>query len=324
VAPAAIWLVVFFLAPLVQVVRLSFSADEFGLTAKGWSLGSYTAALGAFLPNLANSLTIGLLATTVAFLVGVPLAYGISFYGGRRRALLLFLAVAPFLTSYLVRVISWQTLLGASGPVLGPLKSLGLVGDRFVVMGTSFSVVAGLSYQLIPFVILPSYAAFQRVDRDLCAAAADLYSGRWGARGAVLGSVLGLAVGMLAVYTLSGRRLDLSPTAALALLAFAMVGALVAASVTESFLHVVLPLSVPGLTAAGVLTFIPALGDYVNAALLGNVRTQMLGNVIQTKFLTELDYAGAAALSSLLLAITLAILGLYLHRLRGTAVLDLV
>ncbi|MFF2650284.1 ABC transporter permease [Streptomyces sp. NPDC058045] len=324
ILPAVLWLLAFLAVPLAYVLRMSFSTDTLSVTATGWALDAYRDAVGSHLVNLENSLLIGALATVIAFLVGVPVAYGISFFGGRWRSALVFLAAAPFLTSYLIRVISWQTLLGANGPLLALLRGLGLVPERFAVLGTPFAVVAGLAYQLIPFVLLPMYAAFNRVDRGLCDAADDLYSTRCGATGAWIGGGAGLVLGAVAAFTLAGRSFQPALPAVVLILGTGVVAAVVGASMTERFVHVVLPLSRSGLVASVVLTFIPAMGDYVNAAMLGNVHTQMMGNIIQTKYLVEMDYAGAAAVSSLLLAITLAVLGLYLRSARGTEVLDVV
>ncbi len=321
-SPAVTWLAVFLLVPLIYVARMSLSADTSALTATGWSLDNYAATLPSYWINLLNSLLIGLAATVIAFAIATPVAYGISFYGGPRRTLLLFAFVAPFLTSYLIRVVSWQTLLGANGPVFGTVTQL--TGIEVRILGTPFAVVAGLSYQLVPFVLLPLYAAFNRIDRTLCAAADDLYSGRCGRRGAAWGALVGLAIGSLLVFILSGRQPAPMPATLGGLAACMAATAAIGYRMTERFAFVVLPLSRNGFVAAAVLTFIPALGDYVNASLLGNVRTQMLGNVIQAKFLVELDYAGAAAAATVLLVSALLLLFVLLRVIRGPEILDVV
>jgi len=321
-SPALAWLAVFLVVPLVYVVRTSLSADPSALTAIGWSFENYTAMLPVYWGNLVNSLLIGLGATIVAFAIATPVAYGISFHGGSQRTVLLFAFVAPFLTSYLIRVVSWQTLLGANGPLFGTVQHL--TGVEIRILGTPFAVIAGLSYQLVPFVLLPLYAAFNRVDRTLCAAADDLYSARCGARGALWGALAGLGGGVLFAFILSGRQPVLDIATATGVAGCTVVAALLGWRMTERFALVVLPLSRNGFLAAAVLTFIPALGDYVNASLLGNVRTQMLGNVIQAKFLVELDYAGAAAAATVLLVTALVLLFVLLRIMRGREILDVV
>jgi spermidine/putrescine transport system permease protein len=321
-SPALAWLAVFLVVPLVYVARTSLSADPSALTAIGWSFDNYTTMLPTYWGNLVNSLLIGLGATIIAFAIATPVAYGISFYGGSQRTVLLFAFVAPFLTSYLIRVVSWQTLLGANGPVFGTF--LHLTGIEIRVLGTPFAVIAGLSYQLVPFVLLPIYAAFNRVDRTLCAAADDLYSTRCGAPGACWGALAGLVGGVLFAFILSGRQPVLDGAIVAGVAGCTVAAALLGWRMTERFVLVVLPLSRNGFVAAAVLTFIPALGDYVNASLLGNVRTQMLGNVIQAKFLVELDYAGAAAAATVLLVTALILLFVLLRIMRGREILDVV
>ncbi|MDC7258900.1 MULTISPECIES: ABC transporter permease [unclassified Shinella] len=320
--PTLAWLVALLVLPLVYILRMSFSADPFALTATGWSLANYADSIPFYWNNLLNSVLIGLSATILAFAIAMPVAYGISFYGGRWKAVLLFAFFAPFLTSYLIRIVAWQTLLGANGPLFAPLHAA--TGLEVRVLGTPFAVVAGLTYQLVPFVLLPLYTAFNRIDRTLCAAADDLYSGRCGAGGATLGMAGGLAVGLLLAAVFFGAGGLAAPGPMLFVLAAALLGAAVGGTMTERFALIVFPLSRNGFIAAAVLSFIPALGDYVNAALLGDIRTQMLGNVIQAKFLVELDYAGAAALSATLLVAAMLLLTLLLRLIRGTELLDVV
>lgn len=313
--PAVVWLAVFFVVPLLNTLRTSLSAQSTSLAPSGWSLANYAHILSGYGPNLLNSLLIGGLATCTALLIATPLAYGVSFYGGRWGSLLLLAAFAPFLTSYLVRVIAWQTMLGADGPMMSVARALGLASTGSSLLGTPFAVAAGLSYQLIPFVLFPMYAAFSRIDRSLCDAADDLYSSRLGRRGLLEGAGVGLLFGALAIYTLSGHRIDLGSVVWLPVVVAA--GALIGAAVTERFRYVLMPLSRAGFMAAAVLAFIPALGDYVNASLLGNVNTQMMGNVIQYNFLVSLDYPAAAAVSCVLLAVVLVLVGGYVRAAGG-------
>lgn len=321
-SPALVWLTIFLVVPLAYVVRMSLSADPFALTPIGLSFHNYAVTLPSYCGNLLNSLLVGLAATIISFTIATPVAYGISFYGGSRRTVLLYAFVAPFLTSYLIRVVSWQTLLGANGPVFGTL--LQWTGIEIRILGTPAAVIAGLSYQLVPFVLLPLYAAFNRIDRTLCSAADDLYSAHCGGRGALWGALAGLCFGSLLIVVLSGRQPTLTPVTLGGLVVCAAAATLIGYRITERFAFIIMPLSRNGFVAAAVLTFIPALGDYVNAALLGNVRTQMLGNVIQAKFLVELDYAGAAAAATVLLVSALFLLLVLLRVMRGPEILDVV
>jgi spermidine/putrescine transport system permease protein len=259
-APGILWLVYFFIWPTFQMFLMSISSGtlDSGFKVTG-STKAYSDALGKFPVQFGNSLLYSGAATILDFLIGFPVAYTVAFRGGRYKNLLLFLVIAPFFTSFLIRTISWKILLGDEGPIFGVLKNdLHLVPTDFSVIGTPFSVIAGLTYNFLPFMILPLYVALEKIDPRLIEAANDLYAGRW-----------------------------------------------------EAFRRVTLRLALPGVFAGSILTFIPALGDYVNAELLGSPKTRMIGNVIQARFLQQNDYPLAAALSFLLMIAILVAVTLY-------------
>jgi spermidine/putrescine transport system permease protein len=237
---------------------------ESGFTFSLANWVSYPNALGTYQEQYVRSIQYGFAATLLCFAIAFPLAYFIAFRAGRARSVLLFLVVAPFFTSYLLRTIGWRTILGDESIVLGPLKSLGIIDQSARILDTPFSVVAGIAYNFIPFMILPIYVSLEKIDRRLLEAAQDLYASSWGA-----------------------------------------------------FRRITLPLAVPGIFAGSLLTFIPAIGDFINAELLGNPGTAMIGNVIQRQFLVVRDYPTAAALSFMLMVLILAGVTLY-GRLLGT------
>jgi spermidine/putrescine transport system permease protein len=264
-APGLLWLLVFFVWPSVQMFLMSISSGSLdsGFQLTG-STASYQAALTKFPRQFGNSLLFGGAATVLDFLIGFPVAYTVAFRGGRYKNLLLFLVIAPFFTSFLIRTISWKTLL--DGPFLAFIRdTLHIVPADASVTGTPVAVVAGLTYNFLPFMILPLYVALEKIDFRLIEAANDLYASRWGA-----------------------------------------------------FRHVTFPLALPGVFAGSILTFIPAIGDYVNATLLGaGTSTQMIGNVIVARFLELNDYPLAAALSFILMAAILVAIAIY-ARVLGT------
>jgi spermidine/putrescine transport system permease protein len=192
------------------------------------------------------------------------MAYWIAFYGGRWKSTLFFMILVPFFVSFVIRTVQWKFLLADDGVLFGPLKSIGLLPDDFRVLASPIAVIAGITYNFLPFTALPLYVALDRIDRGLVEAAKDLYASRW-----------------------------------------------------EAFRKVVWPLSFPGLFAAVVLTFVPATGDYVNSTVLGSSRTTMIGNIIQTKFLTEANYPEAASLSVMLM-IGMLVIALIYARILGT------
>jgi spermidine/putrescine transport system permease protein len=262
--PGLLWLLYFFVWPVFQMLLMSLSSGTldsgFRLT---FTTKAYVTALTTFPTQWGNSLLYAGIATLIDFLIGFPVAYTIAFRGGRWKNLLLFMVIAPFFTSFLIRTISWQILLGDEGPVLAFLKhTLGIVPVEFSVLYSPIAVVAGLTYNFLPFMILPLYVALEKIDGRLLEAAGDLYANAW-----------------------------------------------------HTFRRVTFPLSLPGVFAGTILTFIPAMGDYVNAELLGSPKTRMIGNVIQGRFLQTNDYPVASALSIVLMVGILAAVLIYARRL---------
>ena len=174
--------------------------------------------------------------------------------------------------------------------------------EDFRLLATPVAVVAGITYNFLPFMTLPLYVALEKIDRRLVEAAQDLYAGPWRPGGTIVGAIVGggLAALLMAIFDWS---------VPLGAIGGAFIGAAVGTLfVSQSFLRVVLPLSLPGVFAGSLLTFIPAVGDYVNAELLGTPSAQMIGNVIQSRFLKLNDIPTASALSFTLMgAILIAV-----------------
>jgi len=255
--PGLAFLAVFFLVPTYYLANTSLqSGDLFSGYTFSWAWDNYSDAVSTYKPQFIRSLEYAGLATLIAFLISYPLAYWIAFRGGRWKNLLLLFIIAPFFVTYLIRTIAWKTILGDDGFVVQTLHSLHVLGSDGRLLATSTAVVAGITYNFLPFMALPLYVSLEQIDHRLIEAAQDLY-----------------------------------------------------ASKTKAFLRVTLPLSLPGVFAGTLLTFIPAAGDFINAQLLGTPRQSMIGNVIQSKFKVIADYPEAAALSFVVMAaIVVAIL----------------
>jgi spermidine/putrescine transport system permease protein len=266
--PGLGFLAIFFVAPLVIMALESLKTGtiDTGFTLT-WEFSNYTDALSDYHEQFLRSFEYAGLATILALLIGYPLAYVIAFRGGKYRNALLLAVIVPFFITYLIRTLSWETILSDSGIVLDVLRGVGIVSENGRVLDTTASVVAGITYNFLPFMILPLYASLERIDGRLLEAGYDLY----------------------------GRRRDV-------------------------FLRVTLPLSMPGVVAGTLLTFIPAAGDFINAELLGTPRQYMIGNVIQSRYLEVADYPTAAALSFLLMAFMLIIVVVW-ARVAGTEAL---
>jgi len=262
-APAALWLTLFFVIPLFTLVSTSLY-DPGGSLETGYAMtghvGNYTSVLQDYSEQFLRSLGYAGIATVACILLGYPLAYAIAFKAGRWRNLMLVAVIAPFFTSFLIRTLSWQLILADQGWIVDALKTLQLMGDDGRLLATPLAVITGLTYNFLPFMVLPLYASLEKIDPRLHEAGADLY-----------------------------------------------------ASPFTTFRKVTLPLSMPGLVAGTLLTFIPAAGDYINAELLGNTRTQMVGNVIQNLF-DGGSYPEAAALSVTLMSVIVVLVLVYIWR----------
>jgi spermidine/putrescine transport system permease protein len=311
-APGLLWLAVFFVYPAIQMFLVSLWTgniqDGFQQT---WNWSIYPESFKEYWPWIGRSIVYGGLATILAFSLGFPLAYAIAFRGGAYKNLLLFMVIAPFFTSFLLRTISWKIILSDDGLVLGPLKSAGIIPADFQLLATPAAVIAGITYNFLPFMTLPLYVALEKIDRRLLEAAEDLYAGPWRPRGTVVGLILGGTLGAVV-----GIVMDYGPLA-LGIPGLVIGGVVGTWLISEAFIRVTLPLALPGIFAGSLLTFIPAVGDYINAELLGNPQSLMIGNVIQARYLRVTDYPTASALSFILMAAILVGVLIY-TRMLGT------
>src|SRR5438876_6800593 len=258
-APGLLYLGLFFVVPLGFLAYQSLQSGNFDVGfAFTWAWGNYWTALHDYRAQFVRSLEYAGIATLLALVLSYPVAYWIAFRGGRWKNLLLLFIVAPFFVTYLIRTLAWETILADQGPVVGVLRSVGILGHDGRLLATSVAVVAGITYNFLPFMALPVYVSLEQIDGRLIEAAQDLYASKW-----------------------------------------------------RAFLRVTLPLSLPGVVAGTLLTFIPAAGDFINAQLLGLPENHMIGNVIQSKFLELTDYPAAASMSFVLMATILVMVALY-------------
>jgi len=265
-APGTIWLVLFFVVPMYFMGELALRSGNF---AEGfifsWEWANFPDSLEDRGEQIVRTFMYAGAATVLALLIAYPLAYAIAIKASPRwRLLLLFAVIAPFFTTYLIRTIAWKTLLADESPIVSVLQTIGLIADDGHLLATSAAVIAGLTYNFLPFMILPIYASLERIDLSLIEAAKDLY-----------------------------------------------------ASARQAFVKVTLPLTAPGIVAGVLLTFIPAFGDYVNAAILGSPNQAMVGNRIQSLYLFDRNYPEAAALSFLMMTAILITVVVYI-RFAGT------
>ena len=262
--PGLLWLVVFFALPMVRLLTTSLDNSSRTRRLGGGGLHNYTQAYDLYKNVIVRTFGYSLIATLLCVAIGYPMAYFIAMRGGRYKNGLLALVVLPFFTTYLIRTIAWRVIVDKDGPLVGVLRSLGMLGGKDALLGTSTAVVFALVYNFLPFMVLPIYVSLEKIDRRLLEAGHDLY-----------------------------------------------------ASPARTFRKVTLRLSLPGVFAGSLLTFIPASGDFVNSELLGSDSTRMIGNVIERNFLQEQFRPGISALSFVLMLLILGGVLLY-ARLLGT------
>ncbi|KIR65221.1 MULTISPECIES: ABC transporter permease [Micromonospora] len=177
--PGAAWLLLFFAVPLFQLAAASLY-DPSGSLSTGyaltWAFGNYPDAVQAYWPQLGRSFLYAGIALVLGLLMGYPLAYAIAQKAGRWKNLLLVCVVAPMFTSFLVRTLAWKTILSDNGALVGLLRDVHLLGPDGRLLATPVAVVLGLTYNFLPFLVLPLYASLERLDYRLLEAAGDLYA----------------------------------------------------------------------------------------------------------------------------------------------------
>jgi spermidine/putrescine transport system permease protein len=175
--PGLLWLVLFFVIPLYFMARLALESGtlETGFTFS-WEWSNFSDAISRYNEQFIRSFVYAGVATLIALVIAYPLAYAIAFRGGRWKNALLFVVVAPFFVTYLIRTIAWTTILSDDGVVVDVLKAVGIVGEDGRVLATPAAVIAGITYNFLPFMVLPIYASLERLDPRLIEGAKDLYS----------------------------------------------------------------------------------------------------------------------------------------------------
>lgn len=263
--PGFFFLFTFFILPIMNLAQTStqtpIAGGDTGQYEQTFQFSNYITAFIENKEQFARSFVFALCATVLALAIAYPLAYAIAFKAGKLKNFLLVLVVAPFFVSFLLRTLAWKQILGENGFVVPTLRSIGIISENTTLTSTSFAVVMGLTYNFLPFMILPLYASLERIDPRTMEASGDLY-----------------------------------------------------ANGITTFRKVTLPLSMPGVVAGTLLTFIPAAGDYVNADILGGPKSTMIGNVIESRYLSIVDYPTAASLSFTLMAAILILVTLYIRK----------
>jgi len=248
VAPGILWLLVFFVVPVITLAQTSVA----GVEGPWWD--AYHRALHNYGTHFFRSFRYALAATLLGLALGYPLAYFIAFRAGKLKNLLLGLVVLPFFTTFLVRTFAWKTILNDGGPAVWLLQRLQLLGDGGRLLDTTIAVVGGLTYNFLPFMILPLFSVVKLIDARLDEAAATLGAGP-----------------------------------------------------IHRFLHVTLPLTLPGIVAGTALVFSLAVSAYVIPTLLIGDRYQVMSTIIAKSFLFNRNQQVGSTVGVLLLLIAVSV-----------------
>ena len=268
--PGLFYLGLFFITPFASLLTTSLQAPVLGggigVYQPGLEFGNYLFVVTEYFDQIVRSFVYATIATLLALAISYPIAYFIGVKARNKpvlQALLLTLVIAPFFISFLLRTYAWKQVFAQDSPVSSFLRDLGLLANNEFLLGSSFVVIFGLTYNFIPFMTLPLYTNLERLDTALLEAGSDLY-----------------------------------------------------ATPRQTFWKVTFPLSIPGITSGTLLTFIPIAGDFVTASgtFLGNPKTSMMGNVIETNYILIQDFPSAAALSVLLMAAIAVLVSIYIRR----------
>jgi putrescine transport system permease protein len=271
-----LWLLLFFLIPVLIVFKISLSQTaiaqppyepvwEWSLEGiknflAGLSVSNYLTLLtdSLYFASYLKSLQVAAVSTLILLLIGYPLAYGIARAPQRWRAVLIMLIVLPFLTAFLIRIYAWVNILQRDGLLNDALLTFGLIREPATWLATDTAVYIGIVYSYLPFMVLPLYASLEKMDDTLLEAAADLGAPRW-----------------------------------------------------KAFWAVTVPLSLPGVAAGALLCFIPIVGEFVIPDLLGSSSTLMIGQTLWTEFFSNRDWPVASAVAIVLLIVLVVPIVIY-------------
>lgn len=252
------WLLIFALLPNILVIAVSFlTRDSSAFISLPVSIDSYVRMIDPlYFEVFVHSLWMAGITTVICLLLGYPFAWLISKAKVHWQPLLMMLLILPFWTNSLVRTYALKLLFANNGLINKSLLAIGVIDTPIDILYTQGAVIAGLTYLLFPFMVLPLYAVFTDLRNDMLLASQDL-----------------------------------------------------GASKTQTFWHVVLPLTTPGIISGVLLVLLPAMGMFYVADILGGSRNLLVGNIIKNQFLDARDWPfGAAASVILTLAMALLLL----------------
>ena len=260
VGPVSGWMLLFVLIPFIYIVVISFmKRSTYGGVEMGFTIQNILQVFDpAYLKVFGVSILYALITTVLCILIGYPFAYFVAKKSEIQKTVIMALVMVPFMISSLIRLFAWINLLRRDGAINRFLMAIGLIHDPLQLVYNNVGAVIGLTYTLLPFMIMPLYSSIEKLDKSLLEACSDL-----------------------------------------------------GAKPVEAFLRVTLPLTMPGIFAGTIMTFIPTLGLFFVIDLMGGSKILVMGSLIRNEFITAKDWPLGAALSLFLIIITLLLVKLY-------------
>lgn len=258
-APPLVWVTIFLLLPYLLMFCYSFwSVSSLQTVVHSWSLDNYTELLrvDVYRQTLFRSMWIAARVTVFSLLLGYPLAYFLSFYGGKKKDLLYQLVIIPLWVSYLVRAYAWKVIFGNEG-VLNTLLTWSHAASHPLsfLLYSPFAVIVTLTHIYVPFVVLPVVASLEKIPRELLESSSDLGARPW-----------------------------------------------------QTFLRVILPLSLPGVISGATFALLLSFGDFLAPLLLGGPSSVMIANIVANLFGADYNWPLGAAVAVVILVIVVLVL----------------
>ena len=258
--PVIIYSIILILLPLLYVLYLSFlTSDSYGGIINAFTLQNYIDIFDiTYVKMFLKSGLIAIVTTIICILISYPFALILRGKSKQVQNLATKLIMIPFLTNSLIRTYGWIILLRKSGIINTGLINLGIIEKPLSLMYNNFGIIVGMSYTLLPFMLLPVCASVLAIDENIIEAARDLGAKPW-----------------------------------------------------QIFKKIILPQTLSGVFNGSIMVFIPAIGYFFIADILGGGKTMIIGNLIKNQFLQARNWPFGSAISIFLIIVTFALVKLY-------------
>ncbi len=258
--PAFFWMIFFMAIPLVYIFVISFlsKGQKWGIEFKP-TLENYRRFFDPlYIKIFLNSFFVAAVTTVITLVLGYPFAFFVTLFSEKKQSLIITLLMVPFWTNTLIRVYGWIIILQKKGIINTLLTSLNIFSKPHDFLYHQSTVMLGIIYTMLPFMILPLYNAIEKIDRDLIAASYDLGAGK-----------------------------------------------------IRTFFNVIIPQTSSGIMTGCIMVFMPSVGMYYVADLLGGANSILLGNLIKNQFFEARNWPFGAAVSVIMSVISLLLIRLY-------------